>query len=129
MHKPHPTGFETGVISGERYNLLGEWMYSSTILDLGTRKRQVINFMPLLLYLQGKSPCYSLDRGLGGFKPSLTTVGKRTLLPLLEMKSWPSRLWTVTISSELSQHFENYWELLIFTCCAYEFNARALRWR
>jgi hypothetical protein len=36
------------------------------ILDLGTRWRWVVSFTTLLLYLQGKSPWYALDRRLGG---------------------------------------------------------------
>jgi hypothetical protein len=36
------------------------------ILDLGTRWRGVISFPLRPLYPQGKSPCYPLDRRLGG---------------------------------------------------------------
>jgi hypothetical protein len=36
------------------------------ILDLGSRWRWVVNFTPLPLYPQGKSPWYPLDRRLGG---------------------------------------------------------------
>jgi hypothetical protein len=36
------------------------------ILDLGTRWRWVVGFMPQLLYPQGKSPWHPLDRRLGG---------------------------------------------------------------
>jgi hypothetical protein len=36
------------------------------ILDLGTGWRRVVSFTSWLLYLQGKSPWYSLDRRLGG---------------------------------------------------------------
>jgi hypothetical protein len=36
------------------------------ILDLGTRWGWVVSFMPPLLYPQGKSPRYPLDRRLGG---------------------------------------------------------------
>jgi hypothetical protein len=35
-------------------------------LDLGPCWRWVVNFMPRLLYPQGKSPQYLLDRRLGG---------------------------------------------------------------
>jgi hypothetical protein len=44
---------------------MGEWRNSSTILDLGNGWRWVVSFMPLLLYLHGKSPQYPLDRRLG----------------------------------------------------------------
>jgi hypothetical protein len=36
------------------------------ILDLGTRWKQVVSFKPWLLYSQGESPWYQLDRRLGG---------------------------------------------------------------
>jgi hypothetical protein len=42
-----------------------EWRYGFTILDLGTRWRQVVSFTPQLIYLQGKHPRHSLDRRLG----------------------------------------------------------------
>jgi hypothetical protein len=45
-----------------------EWRYSSTILDLSTRWRQVVSFMHLPFYPWGKSPQYPLDRMLGGPK-------------------------------------------------------------
>jgi hypothetical protein len=39
---------------------MGEWRYSSTILDRGT------SFTPRSLYPHGKNPRYPLDRRLGG---------------------------------------------------------------
>jgi hypothetical protein len=36
--------------------------------DLGTRWRWVVSFRPRPLYHQGKSPCYPLDRRLGGLQ-------------------------------------------------------------
>jgi hypothetical protein len=45
---------------------IGEWRYSSTIPDLGTRWRWVVSVMPRPLYPWGKSPLYPLDRRLGG---------------------------------------------------------------
>jgi hypothetical protein len=41
----------------------GEWWYNSTNLDLDTRWRSVVSFMPRPLY-----PQYPLDRRLGGPK-------------------------------------------------------------
>jgi hypothetical protein len=35
---------------------MGEWRYSSTILDLGTRWRLVVSFTPMPLYPLGYSP-------------------------------------------------------------------------
>jgi hypothetical protein len=45
---------------------IGQWRYSSTILDLGTRWRWVVNFTPRPLYLRENRPRYSLDRRIGG---------------------------------------------------------------
>jgi hypothetical protein len=45
---------------------MGEWSYSSAILDLGTRWRRVVGFKPPSLYPQGKCPQYQLNRRLGG---------------------------------------------------------------
>jgi hypothetical protein len=36
------------------------------IPDLGTRWRWVVNFTPRLLYSEGKSPWYPLDKRVGG---------------------------------------------------------------
>jgi hypothetical protein len=47
---------------------IGEWRYSSTILDLGTRWRKVDSFTLLLLYSEGKNSQYSLDRRLVGLR-------------------------------------------------------------
>jgi hypothetical protein len=44
---------------------MGERWYSFTILDLGTRRRGVVRFTPLPLYLQENSPWRPLDRRLG----------------------------------------------------------------
>jgi hypothetical protein len=44
----------------------GNGSIAPRILDLGTRWRRVVSFTPRPLYLQGKSPWYSLDRRLGG---------------------------------------------------------------
>jgi hypothetical protein len=45
---------------------MGQWRYSSTILDLGTRWRWVVSFMPRPFTPGGKSPRYTLDKRLGG---------------------------------------------------------------
>jgi hypothetical protein len=44
----------------------GEWRYSSTILDLGTRWRWVVSLTLQPLYPPGNRPRYPLDRRLGG---------------------------------------------------------------
>jgi hypothetical protein len=63
---------------------MGEWRYTSTILDLGTTWRWVVSFTPLQLY-----PRYLLDRRLGGpQRRSGCCGGEKNLLPLLGIKFW-----------------------------------------
>jgi hypothetical protein len=66
---------------------MGEWRYSSTIPDIGTRWRWVGSFTPRPLYLRGNRPRDPLDRRLGetqslfgrcGPEKDLTPVGNRT---------------------------------------------------
>jgi hypothetical protein len=45
--------------------VVGEWRLAPRILDLGTRWRWVVSFMPWPLYPQGKRPRYPLDGRLG----------------------------------------------------------------
>jgi hypothetical protein len=45
---------------------MGEWRYSSTSFDLGTRRRLVNRFTPRPLYPGGKSPPLQLYRRLSG---------------------------------------------------------------
>jgi hypothetical protein len=44
----------------------GEWRYSSTIFDRGTRWKWVVKFTFRPLYPRGNHPRYPLDRRLGG---------------------------------------------------------------
>jgi hypothetical protein len=44
----------------------GSGSIAARILDLGTRWRWVVSLTPRLLYAQGNSPWYPLDRRLGG---------------------------------------------------------------
>jgi hypothetical protein len=44
---------------------MGEWRYSSIILNSGNRWGLVVSFKPQPLYHQGNCPQYSLDRRLG----------------------------------------------------------------
>jgi hypothetical protein len=41
---------------------------SPRILDLGTKWKWMVSFTPQPFYPQGKSPCYPLDRRLGGLQ-------------------------------------------------------------
>jgi hypothetical protein len=54
---------------------VGEWRYSTTILDLSTGWRWVFIFMPWLLYPWRKSPQYSFDRRLGWVPEPVWTLG------------------------------------------------------
>jgi hypothetical protein len=46
----------------------GEEIYLHAFFDLGTRWKWAVSFTPRQLYLQGKSPCYPLDRRLHGLQ-------------------------------------------------------------
>jgi hypothetical protein len=70
----------------------GEKRYGSTILNLGTRCRWVVNYILLPLYPWGNSPWYPLYRRLGG--------EEKNLLPIPET-SHPAHS-SVTILTELS---------------------------
>jgi hypothetical protein len=63
------------------------------ILDLSTRWRLVVSFMPQLLYPQGKSPWYPLDRRLVGSRVILDAVVKRKI----PSPHWESNPRTLTV--------------------------------
>jgi hypothetical protein len=56
------------------------------ILDLRTRWRWVVSFIPQLLYPQGKSPWYPLDRRLGGLQSSSGHGNEKNSQHLLGLK-------------------------------------------
>jgi hypothetical protein len=56
---------------------MGEWRYSATIFDLGTRWRWVESFKLLPLYLWRKHPWYLFDRRLGGFQSPVWMLWRR----------------------------------------------------
>jgi hypothetical protein len=60
---------------------MGEWRYSSTILDLGTRWRWAISFTPRMLYPRGNCPRYPLDRRLSGPQSRSGRCGEERNLP------------------------------------------------
>jgi hypothetical protein len=63
---------------------MGEWRYSSTIIDLSIRWRWVFSFTPRPLYPRGKRPRYPLDRRLAGPQSrSERCVAEKYLMPLL----------------------------------------------
>jgi hypothetical protein len=61
---------------------MGKWTYSSTILQLRTRKRTVIHLALLLLYLCRNSPWYPLYRRLGELQSQSGCHGE-------EENNWP----------------------------------------
>jgi hypothetical protein len=60
---------------------MGEWRYSSTILDLDTKWR-VVSFTALPLYPRGKSNRYRLARELGRSQRLSGRCGKEKTLTL-----------------------------------------------
>jgi hypothetical protein len=62
---------------------MGEWSYSSTILDLGSRWRWVVSFTPRPIYLRGNSFQYSLNRRILGPRSAMDAVEKiKSLAPV-----------------------------------------------
>jgi hypothetical protein len=47
---------------------MGEWRYSTTILDLDMRSNEVVGFTPRSIYPRRNDPRQLLDRRLGGFQ-------------------------------------------------------------
>jgi hypothetical protein len=83
---------------------LREWIYSSTIFDLGIIWRWVVSFTPLPLYRppsQGKSPEYPLDRGLGKYKGWSEAVVKRKMSCPCSCRELNPRL--LAITTEISR--------------------------
>jgi hypothetical protein len=96
--------------------VMGEWRYSSTILDLGTRWRWVVSFKPQPLWPGGNSPWFPLDRMLGGPQSQSVCCGvEENVLPMLGIKPEPSSPQLITITIELSSNLKlTYLQLLIF---------------
>jgi hypothetical protein len=74
---------------------MGEWRYSSTILDLGTRGRWVVNFTPLPLYLRGRRSRYLFDMRLGGLQGRSGPCGEQKNLALPRIKPGPFSLYPI----------------------------------
>jgi hypothetical protein len=68
---------------------MGEWKYTSTILDLGIRWRWVVSSMPRLLYPQGNRPRYLFDRRLGGSQSRYGCFGEGKILHCQESHPIP----------------------------------------
>jgi hypothetical protein len=76
----------------------GSGSIAPRILDLGPRWRWVVSFTPRHLYPQGKSPCYPLDRSLGG--PHM--MAKRE-------SSFPAPTWNRTLVVQPVAYSLHYW--------------------
>jgi hypothetical protein len=62
----------------------GEWSYSSTVFDLGTRWKRILSFTPWPLCLRGDNTWHILDKRLGEFQSRSACCGGATNLPCLE---------------------------------------------
>jgi hypothetical protein len=62
---------------------MGEWRYSSTILDLSTRCRGVVSFMPRPLYPGEKAPSTHFIGGWVGPRAGLDAVGGEKNLTII----------------------------------------------
>jgi hypothetical protein len=83
---------------------MAEWRYSSTILDLGTRWRWVVSFMPRSLYPRGNSHHFPLDTRLGGPQRRSGHCGEeKSVLSLSGIEPWSSSPQLVVIPTELSR--------------------------
>jgi hypothetical protein len=84
----------------------GEWSYSSTILDIGTRWRWVVSSTPGPLYPREKSPRYELDRRLFGPQILSRRCGiDKNLLPMPGIEPRPSSSRSITIA--IGPHCKN----------------------
>jgi hypothetical protein len=73
-------------LSAMPWKPMSEWRYSSIILDLGTRRRWVVSFMPRPLYPRGKIPATHPIWGWVGPGAGLDAVEKRnTSYPCREL--------------------------------------------
>jgi hypothetical protein len=64
--------FTSGSFSGDKaagacsWRYMGKWRYSPTVIDLGTKWRWVVSFVPQPLYPRANRFWYPLERRLGG---------------------------------------------------------------
>jgi hypothetical protein len=80
---------------------MGEWRYSSTILDLGTRWRWVVSFMPQPLSVGEIAPQYPLDRGPQNW--SGRCAAEKNLFPPSQESNPGLPACSPPLSTELSQ--------------------------
>jgi hypothetical protein len=91
---------------------MGEWRYSSTSLNLGTRWSWVVSFTPRPLYSRWKSLRYPLDTKVNGPQRRSAYCGvENSLLLLPGIKPRTSSLYPVVIPTELSRLHANLYFL------------------
>jgi hypothetical protein len=69
---------------------IGEWICRSTVLELSTRWRWMVSFMPQSLYPLRKSPRYPFDRRLGRPQSRFGRCREEKILPLPAVESGQS---------------------------------------
>jgi hypothetical protein len=99
--KKNPTVLNS--LSTTPWRRMGEWRYSCTILDLGTRSRWVDSFMPLPLYPREKTPRTYCAGGWVGPRAVWTLRIRQKTLP--EIESQPSSSYPVAMPTELISHY------------------------
>jgi hypothetical protein len=82
---------------------MGEWKYSSVIVDLDTRRRWVVSFTSLPLYPQENLSYLSHGRLCRPERPSGRCGVQKNILTLPEIKRWHSGVQSIIIRSELSR--------------------------
>jgi hypothetical protein len=88
--------------------VLGSGGIAPCILDLGTRWRWVVSFMPRSLYPQGKSPWYSLDRRWWGERFQAPTGARTPDYPARSVwRKGRSKTISQTKARELFSQFKN----------------------
>jgi hypothetical protein len=70
---------------------MGEWRYSSIILEIGSRWRWVVSFRSRPFYLREKIPRYPFNRRLGGPQSRSGLCGEEKSLALPGCEPGPTR--------------------------------------
>jgi hypothetical protein len=95
---------------------MGDWRYSFTILDLGTRQRWVVSFMPRSLNPWGKRAQYPLERRFCGPQSWSGRYGEEKSYPCQELNPGSpthiqSLYWLSYPSSILLLRINKFWFL------------------
>jgi hypothetical protein len=89
---------------------MGEWRYSSIILDFGTRWDWMISILPWPLYPQGNTSRYPLGRKLSGLQSPIWTLWSREnfLAPAgnrnlaLQSVALPTELFRIAVTQRIT---------------------------